>query len=153
MTESTSNPAPGTQPSPAEARELLLLAGQLGAASAAGASWPHVTMLLGLGAISALSLIGFGLVGVFDESYVGYPLTAMLIWLGIFMVTMLWFGRSTKKGFNNRWGIYMAIWAALWTFGVVVGLFFFEGEMWFFVLAAALITAATTACGWIEARR
>lgn len=140
-------------PSPHEARNMLAQAGQLEASVHSTASWAHVTMLLGLGAISALSLVAFGLVGKFDESFVFYPMLSMFVWLGIFMVTMFLFGKSTKVGFSTRWRAYMALWGVLWVAGVLGTTTLFAGQMWFAVLAAALITVATTACAWSEARR
>ena len=139
--------------SPAAAQNMLNEAGRLGAASRAGASWPHVTMLLGMGAISSLSLLSFWLVGQFNESLIWVPLVGMLAWLGVFMATMLRFGTSTKKGFNTRWGIFMAIWAVLWTIDCAVGLNFFLDDLWFFAATAAAIMIATVIGAWTEASK
>ena len=145
------NPDP-TAPSAQAAREMLEQAGRLGAASRAGASWPHIAMLLGLGAISSLSLLSFWMVGQFDESLIALPLLAMLLWLGIFMGFMLANGRTTKFGFTRRWMAFMGIWAGLWTLGTVVGLVFFPGSLWFFVAVSAAITANSVIGAWREVR-
>ncbi len=141
-----------TGPSAQAAREMLQEAGRLGAASRAGASWPHIAMLLGLGAISSLSLLSFWLVGQFNESYIALPMVAMLVWLGIFMAFMLANGRSTKLGFTRRWMTFMGIWAGLWILGTVVGLVFFPGSMWFFIAVSSAITANSVIGAWREVR-
>lgn len=138
---------------PAAAQKLLNEAGRLGAASRSGAGWPHIAMLLGLGAISSMSLLAFWLVGQVDESLIWIPMTGMLIWLGIFMATMLHFGKSTKRGFTARWGVYIAVWAVLWGIGCIVGLFFFSDDLWFFAAVAAAITIATVLGAWTEASK
>ncbi len=139
-------------PSAQAARDMLEQAGRLGAASRTGASWPHVAMLLGLGAISSLSLLSFWLVGQFNESLIALPLIAMLIWLGIFMAFMLIAGRSTKLGFTRRWRAFIGIWAVLWAIGTIVGLFFFADSLWFFILVATAITANSVIGTWFEVR-
>ncbi len=136
-----------------QARGMLQEANQLGMSTRSGAGWPQITMLMGLGAISSLSLISFGLVAGIPDASVTVPMIAMLIWLGIFMGTGLYFGRSVKKGFGARWGLYIGIWAVLWTMGTLLGGLVFEDQMWFYVLCAALIAVTTTACAWYEARR
>ncbi|RAX49373.1 hypothetical protein DQ353_10070 [Arthrobacter sp. AQ5-05] len=125
--------------SPSATQDLLNEAGRLGAASRFGASWPHITMLLGLGAISSLSLLAFWLVGQVDES---------LIWIP--MVGMLHFGRSPKQGFTVRWGICIGIWAVPWGIGCIVGLNVFADDLWFFAASAAAITIATVVGAWTE---
>lgn len=141
------------QPSAQAARELLQQAGRLGAAARTGASWPHITMLLGMGAISSLSLISFWLVGRFDESLIAIPLIAMLIWLGIFMAVMLAFGRSTKRGFGKRWIAFMSIWAALWTIGVLLGTTIAINQLWFTLTIASAITLNSAVGAWVEAKK
>ncbi|GAA1345872.1 hypothetical protein [Arthrobacter roseus] len=135
------------------ARGMLQQADQLGASARTGAGWPQITMLLGIGAISSLSLISFGLAARISDAAVTVPLIAMMIWLGIFMATGLFFGRSVKKGFGPRWITYIAIWGVLWVLSVSLGGFVFQDQMWFYVLCAALIAVVTTACSWYEARR
>lgn len=135
------------------ARELLQQAGQLKAASNASASWPHITMLLGLSAISSLSLISFWLVGRFDQSLISIPLIAMLIWLGIFMAVMMIFGRSTKQGFSKRWIRFMAIWVALWLIGVGLGTTIAINTLWFTLLISGAIAINALIATWLEARK
>ncbi len=139
--------------SPSAAQNLLNEAGRLGAASRSGAGWPHIAMLLGLGAISSMSLLAFWLVGQVNESLIWIPMLGMFSWLGIFMAVMLYFGRSTKQGFTVRWGICIGIWAVLWGIGCVVGLNFFADELWFFAATAAAITITTVAGAWTEASK
>lgn len=140
-------------PSAQAAQQLLQEAGRLGAAARSGASWPHITMLLGLGAISSLSLISFWLVGRFDESLIPIPLLGMLVWLGIFMAVMLTFGRSTKRGFSKRWITFIAIWAGLWVIGVGLGTTVAANQLWFTLGMAAAITANSVIGAWLEARK
>ncbi|PQZ91124.1 hypothetical protein CQ018_14265 [Arthrobacter sp. MYb227] len=147
------NPAEGPGISAQSARDMLQEAGRLGAASRAGASWPHITMLLGLSAISSLSLISFWLVGRFDQSLISIPLIAMLIWLGIFMVVMMVFGRSTKQGFSKRWIRFMAIWAALWIVGVGLGTTIAIDTLWFTLLVSGAITLNALVATWLEAQK
>ncbi len=135
------------------ARGMLQQANQLGASARTGAGWPQITMLLGLGAISSLSIISFGLVERIPGGVPTVPMIAMFIWLGIFTATGVYFGRSVKKGFGRRWVTYIAIWSVLWTLGSLLSGFVFQDQMWFYILCAALITVATTACAWYEARR
>ena len=138
---------------PAAAQNLLSEAGRLGAASRSGASWPQITMLLGLGAISSISLLAFWLVAQVDESLIWIPMTALLVWLGIFMATMFHFGKSTKAGFTRRWLLYIAVWAVLWAVGCFIGLFFFKDDLWFFAATAVAITIATVWGAWTEASK
>lgn len=140
-------------PSADDARGLLHEAGRLESASRAGASWPHITMQLGLGAITSLSLISFWLVGRFDESLVAVPLIALLIWLAILMTFMLVFGRSTKRGFSRRWTTFMAIWTVLWITGVLLTTTVFSGELWFTLLITSAITVNSVIGAWLEARK
>jgi hypothetical protein len=139
-------------PSADAARDLIQKADRIGAASRAGAGWPQIAMLLGLGAISSLSLIAFWLASHVDESLIAAPLTAMLVWLGIFMVFMIVFSRSTKRGFGRRWVVFMGIWALLWTAGTLVGGFVFPGQLWFAILIASGITLNSVIGAWLEAR-
>ena len=141
------------RPSAEAARELLNEAGRLESASRAAAGWPHIAMLLGLGAITSLSMLSFWFVGRFDEGLVALPMTAMLIWLAVFMVFMLVFGRSTKRGFGRRWMTFMMIWAALWVLGILLASTVFTGELWFALLIAAAITVNSVAGAWLEARK
>lgn len=152
MSTEPTEPTEPTGPSAQTARELLQEAGRLGAASRAGASWPHIAMLLGLGAISSLSLLSFWLVGQFNESLIALPMMAMLVWLAIFMGFMLANGRTTKLGFTRRWMTFMGIWAGLWILGTVVGLVFFPGSLWFFIAISTAITANSVIGAWREVR-
>ena len=135
------------------ARDMLQEAGRLGSASRAGASWPHVTMLLGLSAISSLSLISFWLVGRIDQSLISIPMVAMLIWLGIFMAVMLIFGNSTKLGFSKRWIRFMIIWGILWIIGVGLGTTIAINQLWFTLLISAAITLNALIGTWLEAKK
>ncbi|MDN5905928.1 MAG: hypothetical protein ACTHZK_11550 [Arthrobacter sp.] len=144
--------APPEHPTADDARGFLREANRLESASRAGASWPHITMQLGLGAITSLTLISFWLVGRFDESLVAVPLIALLIWLGILMVFMLVFGRSTKRGFSRRWKTFMAIWTGLWIVGVLLTTTVFSGELWFTLVITTAITVNSVVGAWWEAR-
>ncbi|MGP5724912.1 hypothetical protein ACTXOR_03890 [Arthrobacter rhombi] len=140
-------------PTAEAARGLLDEASRLESASRAGASWPHITMLLGLGAISSLTMISFWFVGRFDESAVALPLIALLIWLGILLAFMMVFGRSTKRGFARRWVTFMAIWGGLWAFGVILTTTVFSGEPWFTILMATALTLNSVIGAWWEASK
>lgn len=135
------------------AREMLQEAGRLSSASRSGASWPHIAMLLGLSAISSLSLISFWLVGRTDQSLISIPMVAMLIWLGIFMAVMLVFGNSTKLGFSKRWIRFMSIWAILWIVGVGLGTTIAVNQLWFTLLVASAITVNALIGTWLEAKK
>ncbi|WP_417216853.1 hypothetical protein [Arthrobacter sp.] len=140
------------RPSAQAARDLLNEAGRLESASRTGASWPHIAMLLGLGAITSLGTLSLWFVGKFDESLVALPMISMLAWLGIFMVFMLVFGRSTKRGFGRRWMTFMMIWAVLWIVGVLLASTLLSGRLWFAVLIAAALTVNSVVGAWLEAR-
>ncbi|WP_372696841.1 hypothetical protein [Arthrobacter sp. JSM 101049] len=141
------------RPSPQAAHDLLQEASRLESASRAGAGWPHITMLLGLGAITSLSMLSFWFVARYDESLVALPMIAMLVWLGIFMAFMFAFGRSTKRGFGRRWMTFMMIWAGLWVVGIVLSSTLFAGELWFTLLIATAITVNSVTGAWLEARK
>lgn len=141
-----------SQPSAQAARELLNEASRLESAARSGAGWPHIAMLLGLGAITSLSMLAFWFVGRFDESLVALPLVAMLIWLGIFMVFMMVFGRSTKRGFGRRWMTFMMIWAGLWVIGILLASTLLTGQFWFAIVIATAITINSVIGAWLEAR-
>lgn len=140
-----------TAPNRDEAQQLLDRARALGASTTSGASWPHLTMLMGLGAISSMFLVLMG-TGAPQSTYLPVMFT-MFVWLAILIVTGIVFARNAKVGFGKRWVTTMAAWGVLWIIAMIAGPFFFEGQFWFFLLMAALITAVTTAGTWVEATR
>lgn len=139
------------EPNRSEAQQLLEQAHALGATTTAGASWPQLAMLLGLGGISSMFVVLMG-TGASKAIYLPVMFT-MFVWLAILIITGMVFTRNAKVGFGRRWVSTIGAWAVLWIIAMVAGPFLFEGQLWFFLLMAALITAATTAGAWIEARR
>lgn len=139
-------------PTPDEARELLARAGGLGGAVRSGASWPYVTMLLGLGAISSLAVAAFWLAHrTGQEELVHYPMWLMLAWLGVFLAFGLRGARASKAGFARRWGVSIAVWAGLWI--VAMGVPSRIGwPLWFSVAMSIALLVATAACALWELR-
>ncbi|WP_394253497.1 hypothetical protein [Arthrobacter pityocampae] len=146
----TTTPSP---PNAGEARALLDQANQVGASVRSGASWPAISFLLGLGALSSMGIIAFTYARLTPGVSVALPVVFMGVWLLILMSTVLFFTRSSKHGFGTRWGVYMGLWGALWFAGMLLSGFSFQGELWFAGLVAALLTVSTTSCAWYEARR
>ena len=140
-------------PNPDEARELLEQAGRLGSASRAGASWPQVALLLGLGGISAMFTVALYLVVLADKRLVWLPMSVMLVWLAILTTMMVTFTRTTKVGFGRRWRTAMLAWAVAWVFSVIGGTVWWPGQLWFAVASALLLTAVTAWGAWREARQ
>ena len=134
-----------------KAQELLTRANQLGAATTSGAGWPQLATLLGLGAISSMFVILMG-TGASEAVFTPVMIT-MFIWLAILLATGIVFGRSAKTGFGRRWTTTIATWAILWVTAMLGGPLLFDGQFWFYVVIAALITIVTTAGAWIEARK
>jgi len=146
----TTIPSP---PNADQAQALLDQANQVGASIRSGASWPAISFLLGLGAVSSMGIIAFTYARLAPGASVALPMVFMGAWLLILTGTVLLFNRTSKRGFGIRWGVYMGLWGALWFPGMLLSGFTFPGELWFAGLMAALLTASTTTCAWYEARR
>lgn len=136
-----------------QAKALLDQASQVGSSVRSGASWPAISFLLGLGAVSSMGIIAFTYARLAPDTSVVLPAIFMGVWLVILMVTVLFFTRTSKRGFGLRWGVYVGLWGALWTAGMLLSGLTFQGELWFAGLVAALLTVSTTICAWYEARR
>ena len=146
----TTIPSP---PNADQAQALLDQANQVGASIRSGASWPAISFLLGLGAVSSMGIIAFTYARLAPGASVALPMVFMGAWLLILTGTVLLFNRTSKRGFGIRWGVYMGLWGALWFAGMLLSGFTFPGELWFAGLMAALLTGSTTTCAWYEARR
>lgn len=141
------------QLTPDEARDLLGKADQLGAAAQAGASWPQIALLLGLGGVSSMAIIAMTLATNLNKLYVFIPMGFMLGWLGILTIIMIVFHRVTKVGFGRRWRRAMLAWGITWVVAIVGSTVWWQGEMWFAVVAALALTVVTVIPAWNEARR
>ena len=146
----TTIPSP---PNADQAQALLDQANQLGASIRSGASWPAISFLLGLGAVSSMGIIAFTYARLAPGTSVALPIVFMGVWLLILTGTVLLFNRTSKRGFGIRWSVYMGLWGALWFVGMLLSGLTFPGELWFAGLMAALLTGSTTTCAWYEARR
>lgn len=147
----TAIPSP---PNAEQAKALLDQAGQVGSSVRSGASWPAISFLLGLGAVSSMGIIAFTYARLAPGAPIALPAVLMGVWALILMGTVFFFTRTNKRGFGLRWAIYMGLWGALWFAGMMLPAFgLFQGEVWFAGLVAALLTAWTTSCAWYEARR
>jgi hypothetical protein len=135
------------------AQALLQQADQITASVRTGAGWPHIATLLGLGAISSMGIIALTLAARVPGTPMVLPIVTMMVWIIIFSTMGLVFSRTSKRGFGARWGLYIGAWAVLWSIAMLVGGTFFQGELWFAGIMAALLTLATTAGAWYEARR
>jgi hypothetical protein len=136
-----------------QAQELLEQADRITASVRSGAGWPQIATLLGLGAVSSVSVIALTLAARVPGTPMVLPIVAMMAWILIFSTMGLVFGRTSKRGFGTRWGLYIGAWAVLWTVAMLVGGTYFQGELWFAGVMAALLTVTTTAGAWYEARR
>lgn len=138
---------------PQQARDLLDQAGRLGSAARAGASWPQITCLLGIGGVSAMFAVAAYFVVRSDEHLIWFPMVVMGVWVAILITVMLRFARATKAGFGRRWGQAMGAWAVAWVVTVVGSTVWWRGELWFAIASAALLTLVTAAGAWREARQ
>lgn len=143
---------PGS-PDAAQAQALLDQAGQVGSSVRSGASWPAISFLLGLGALSSMGILTFTYARLVADASPTLPAILMGVWLLILFGTVLFFTRTSKRGFGRRWGIYMGLWGALWMAGMLLSGFVFPGELWFAGVVAASLTVSTTSCAWYEATR
>lgn len=141
------------QPNAQQAKALLEQANHVGGSVRSGASWPAISALLGLGAVSSMGIIAFTYARLASDTSATLPATFMGVWALICLATALFFTRTNKRGFGLRWGLYMGLWGALWFTGMMLSGFIFQGELWFAGLMAALLTISTTSCAWYEARR
>ncbi|MDO5533057.1 MAG: hypothetical protein Q4F65_00195 [Propionibacteriaceae bacterium] len=142
-----------TSPNPQQARDLLDQADRLGAASRAGAGWPQISLLLGLGGLSSMLAVSLYLVVLIEPSLVWVPMAVFGVWLAILTATALTFTRATKVGFGGRWRTAMMAWTFAWLFTVLGTTVWWRGELWFALVAAGLLTVVTTLGAWREARR
>lgn len=138
------------QPSPDEARALLDQAARSASTARAGAGWPQIAGLMGMGGASSLALPALAFA---PEGLVGLPMTLLFIWIGALFAFGAVFSRSVKRGFGRRWTTTIVLWGICWVAGVVGVSWVFEGQMWFLVLASSAITVVTLVGAWIEARR
>jgi hypothetical protein len=142
-----------SSPNAGQAQALLDQANHVGSSVRAGASWPAISSLLGLGAVSSMGIIALTYARLASDTSAALPGTFMGVWGLIYLATALFFTRTNKRGFGLRWGVYMGLWGALWFTGMMLSGFIFRGELWFAGLMAALLTISTTSCAWYEARR
>lgn len=139
-----------THPTPDEARALLDQAARTASTTRAGASWPQIGGLLGLGGASSLALPALAFA---PEHLLAIPMTLLFVWIGVIFAFTAAFSRSLKHGFGRRWITTIVIWGVLWILGVAGIYWWFEGQAWFLVVASGSLTAVTLAGAWIEARR
>lgn len=137
-------------PTPDEARELLAQASRTASTTRAGASWPHIAGLLGMGAASSLAVPALAYV---PEQLVWIPMTLLFVWIGALFVFAGSFGRSLKEGFGRRWTTTVVAWGILWVASTVGIYWVFPGQTWFLVAASASLTLVTLGGAWIEARK
>lgn len=136
---------------PDEARALLDQAERTASTTRAGASWPHIAGLLGMGAASSLALPALAFVP--SKELIWLPLLLLFAWIGALFAFAGVFGRSVKRGFGRRWSITIATWGVLWGVSVFGVSWWFAGQTWFLVVASAALTVVTLAGAWAEARR
>ena len=137
-------------PSPEEARRLLEQAERSSATASAGASWPHIAGLLGLGGASSLALPALAYV---PEEFVAIPLLLLFVWIGAIFAFSGVFSRSIKTGFGRRWVTTMTLWGVLWVVGVVGVSWIFPHQAWFVAVSAGALSVVTLGGAWLEARR
>lgn len=135
------------------ARELLDEAGRLGSAVRAGASWPHIACLLGIGGVSTMFIVSLHLVIRLDERLIWFPMSAMAVWLAILITTMVVFSRASKAGFGRRWQQAIGAWSVTWVIAIVGGTVWWPGELWFAIAAGVAVTVVTVGGAWREARQ
>ena len=149
MNDISKPPAPNAR----QAKALLDQANHVGSSVRSGASWPAISSLLGLGAISSMGIIAFTYARLASDTSAVLAGTFVGVWGLIYLATALVFTRTNKRGFGVRWGVYMGLWSLLWFAAVTLSNLVFQGELWFTAVMAALLTVSTTACAWYEARR
>ena len=135
---------------PQRAQELLNQADQQDATARAGASWPHIAGLLGMGAASSLALVALAYV---PPSLTWLPMALLFIWLGALLAFGGVFGHAVKRGFGTRWRLTMLLWGLAWVVGIVGTSWLFAGQVWFVVVASAALTVIALVGAWIEASR
>ncbi len=138
------------QMDPRLARELLEQADSAGATARAGASWPHIAGLLGMGAASSLALVALAYV---PPALTWLPMMLLFVWIGALLAFGGVFGRSIKHGFGRRWRTTMLAWGVVWALGVVGVTWLFAGQLWFLVVASVALTVVTLVGAWVEASR
>jgi hypothetical protein len=141
---------PATSPTADEARTLLSQADGLGRQAVAGASWPSIAFLLGLGAMSSIGCLGLGVTT--GTAYFAV-MFAMMGWLAVLMTFWLVFRSSEKRGFARRWNAYMGAWGVSYVIAVVANAGAEGTRLWLSCLTAALLLVVTACCAWYEARR
>lgn len=137
-------------PTPEEARGLLEQAERTASTTRAGASWPQVAGLLGLGGASSLALVALAHV---PEELVALPLVLFFAWMGALFVFVAFFSRAVKRGFGRRWVGTLAAWGVLWVAGVFGIYWWFPGQLWFLAVISGLLILVTLLGAWLEARQ
>lgn len=139
-----------TQPTPEEARELLDKAERAASVSRGGASWPQIAALFGLGGASSLALPA---IANAPDGQATLPIVFTVVWISATSLFAVTFGRSVKRGFGQRWGAYIGVWAVAWVVAILGISSWFEGQAWFVWLMSLALTAITLTGAWIEACR
>lgn len=137
-------------PTPEEARELLEQAARTASTTRAGASWPQLAGLLGLGGASSLALVALAYV---PTELVALPLLLFLGWLGALFGFVGVFSRAVKRGFGRRWIGTLLGWGALWLVGIFGIYWWFPGQSWFLATVSAALCLVTLLGAWLEARQ
>lgn len=153
MNEAESSKLPG----PDEARELLSRAAAVGAAATAGAGWPAIASLLTLGAATSIGTLALAFTT--GAAYVA-SLVVMLAWVVVGIGFFSVFARSSKVGFQRRWGWYIAAWAVAYGIAIAVAVTSARAasatgadpNVVGACLGSALILLVTGGCAWREAR-
>ncbi len=135
---------------PDQARALLRQADGAAATARAGASWPHIAGLMGLGAASSLALVALAYV---PPTLLWLPLTLLFAWVGALFVFAGRFGRAVKRGFGRRWTLTLIIWGALWIVTVFGTSWWFADQTWFLIASALALTVTAWVGAWAEASR
>ncbi|RXW32893.1 hypothetical protein [Propioniciclava flava] len=135
---------------PDEARALLQQADGVAATARAGASWPHIAGLMGLGAASSLALVALSYI---PPALMWLPLTLLFAWTGALFVFAWRFGRAVKRGFGRRWTLTLITWGALWVVAIFGTSWWFAGQTWFLIASAVALTVTAWVGAWAEASR
>lgn len=135
---------------PEQAAELLRRADRHDATARAGASWPHIAGLLGMGAASSVALVALAYTPL---TLIWLPMGLLFVWLVALLAFGGVFGHAVKHGFGKRWSFTILLWGIAWILGIFGTSWLFVGQLWFLVLACVALTTITLVGAWIEASR
>jgi hypothetical protein len=120
---------------PADAADLVATAERMERAVRDGSTWVYVSWLVGMAVATLMYLTGLGVLGSDDRSTLVFSLAFGVCVAGL-SIGLLPRARVSRAGFSRRWALAVVGWGVVYAAAMFIGLFFFRGELAFWLPAA-----------------